>query len=214
MRIVDLDKITLLKGQHSPDSQYCVMELAAYIAEEKWSDHPISVSPIIGIFLRCWNDSLDDETRQQLKPYAIKVINTQGTKKQELERTWMAIDWLVREYTPAFLRLAGLTAHADVLTNLAALTESSYTRDAQAKIDAAWAAARDAAGEDAAKAAARDAAGAAAWAAAWAATWAAAREDAAGDAAGKKLEPAVKIVQASAFLLLNRMIAITGKLDS
>jgi hypothetical protein len=65
---------------------------------------------------------------------------------------------------------------------------------------------------DAALAAALDAAVAAARHAALAAAWAATL-DAAGAAAGaaatKQLEPTVKILQASALLLLDRMIAVT-----
>ena len=73
--------------------------------------------------------------------------------------------------------------------------------------DAAWAAARDAAW-DAARDAARDAAWDAARAAAWAAAWDAARA-AAWAAAWEKLAPTVKLLQSSALLLLDRMIAVT-----
>ncbi len=80
--------------------------------------------------------------------------------------------------------------------------------------DAAWDAARGAAG-NAARVAARDAAGGAArgaagdaarvaaWGAAWGVAW-----DAAGDAAGDALRPTVEILQASALLLLDRMIQV------
>jgi hypothetical protein len=105
---------------------------------------------------------------------------------------------------------------------------------AAAAWDAAWDAATDAAW-DAAMDAARDAAGAAAWAAAWDAAWAAARDaagaavraaatdaaraavraaawdaawDAAWAAAGRRLAPAVAQLQQSAFVLLDRMIAV------
>jgi hypothetical protein len=145
MRTVNLDEITLSKGAHSPDSQFCVMELAAYIAGEKWTDHPKCVSRVIAAFLRLWNDALDDANRQMLKPYAIKAVNTAGTKKQEAERAWMATDWLVRECAPAFLRLAGLTNHATALETLASLTGAREATKVQPTIDAARDAARDAA---------------------------------------------------------------------
>ena len=236
MRTVDLDTITLTYGSHNPDSQYCVMELAAYIAEEPWSDHPQSVSPVIGAFLRNWNDSLDAKTRQMLKPYAVTVIGTRGTKKQESKRAWMATDRLARECAPAFLRLAGLTDHAEALENLVALTTATGAKAAQPKLNAARDAARAAAGaaaRAAAGAAARAAAGAAAGDVAWAAARAAAGAaagaaaraaagdvawDAAGAAAGaaaravaqKKLAPTVKALQQSALGLLDRMIAVTA----
>src|SRR5690349_5848590 len=171
MRTVNLDEIKLYKGAHNPDSQMCALELAAYIAEEPWSDHPMCVSPVIAAFMRNWNDSLNDDERQMLKPYVLKSINTVGTKADEEKRAWMATDWLVRECAPAFLRLAGLTVHAEALEKLAALDSISRAKEAQPTLAAAGAAARDAAwaaARAAAGAAARDAAGAAARDAAWA----------------------------------------------
>lgn len=232
MRRLNLNEITLLKGSHKANGHFCVMELAAYIAEEPWSDRPACVSPAIGAFLRTWNDSLDDEQRQMLKPYAIACINTTGTQEQEEQRAWMATDWLVRECVPAFLRLAGLTSHAETLEHLAALSGTREATNAQPHLVIAW----DAAGWSAATwdAAAWDAvwsaaAGNAAWsAAAWNAPRAHAAEDAAWDVArraaavaaagaaravrdaARKLQPTVKILQARALLLLDRMIAVTA----
>jgi hypothetical protein len=199
-RLPWLETFQLERGSHSPDGRACIMEAAAYIAGEPWSDHPKCVSPAIGAFLRSWNDSLSDEDRQILKPYVTKVIGTRGTKAQEEKRAWLAMDWLARECAPAFLRLAGLTEHAVALEGLAALTTTRHVQAAQPKLDAAgtaagaavWAAAAGAAARDAAwvavwaaaaGAAARDAAKDAAWAAAWAAAAGAAARDAARDAA-------------------------------
>jgi len=174
-----------------------VVELAAYIACEEWSDHPKYVSPSIAAFLRSWNDSLDDETRQILKPYAVKCIATTGTDEHEEIRAWMATDWLVREYAPAWLRLAGLAKQAEALESLAALTGKREAKSVQPIIEAAR---KDAA-----------AAGAAAGAAAWAAAGTAARDAAwaaAGTAAKKKLAPTIKALQQSALRLLDRMIEV------
>lgn len=236
MRTVNLDEITLLRGSHEPGSKYCVMELAAYIAEEPWSDAPKSVSPVIGAFLSSWNDLLLDEPRQMLKPYAIKSLNTAGTRAQEEQRAWMATDWLARECAPAFLRLAGLTEHAESLKNLTPLTGEREAKAAQRKVDAAV---RDAGAASAACAArtanavwdinaaldvsaAWAASGAraactvsAAWAVSGARAAAAARDASASSAACAgasaaldALETTVKILQASALLLLDRMIAV------
>lgn len=192
MRNIDLTKIVLKSGGHTPDGEYCVMELAAFIAEEPWSDHPKCVSPVIAAFLRSWNDALDDETRQILKPYAIKSLNTVGTEADEEIRAWMATEWLARECAPAFLRLAGLTEHAETLEQLADLDGSRAAKNAQPALSAARAAAR-------------------ALAASHAASQVAALDAARAAAAGKKLEPTVKILQASALRLLDRMIAVTDK---
>ena len=189
-RLALLDTLVLEHGAHSPDGKFCIMEASAYIAGEPWSDSPECVSPVIAAFLRSWNDSLDDDARQMLKPYVTKVIGTRTTKADETKRAWMCTDWLARECAPAFLRCAGLTEHAETLESLAALTNAKRATAAQPKLVAAWDAATDAA-RDAATAAARDAA------------WAAAR-----DAATESLAPTVKLLQTSALGLLDRMIEV------
>jgi hypothetical protein len=219
-RLAELDALVLAKGSHASwEKGACVMEAVAYVAGEPFSDHPECASPVIGAFLRSWNDRLDDQTRQRLKPYIPRLVGTKGTKRQEEKRAWMATDCLAREYVPAFLRLAGLTEHAEELEGLAALTTAKRAEKAQPTLAAAgdaaraaWAAARDAASA-AASAAAGDAARDAAWAAARDAAWAAARDAAwaAGDAADEALAPTVAMLQESAFGLLDRMIAVTEK---
>ena len=195
-RLAKIEGLPLFRGAHSPDSTFCVMEAVAYVAGEPWSDSPECVSPVISTFLRSWNDSLDDDARQMLKPLIPKVIGTHTTSAAEDKRAWMATDWLARECAPAFLRLAGLTGHAETLEQLAALTTIKRAQAAQPKLDAAGAAA-GAAAWAAARAAAGAAAGAAARAAAGAAAWAAARD---------ALAPTVKALQQSALLLVERMI--------
>ena len=173
-----LDALILDRGAHSPDGKACVMEAVAYVAREPWSDNPRCASPIIGSFLRSWNDAMNDEDRQMLKPYITRLVGTRTTEADEEIRAWMITDWLARECAPAWLRLAGLTSNAELLERLAPLTDGDTARSAWDELNAAGAAARAAAGaaaQAAARAAARAAAGAAARAAAGAA---------AGDAAG------------------------------
>ena len=219
-----LDGITLTTGNHAapPDGadtcDACIMEIVAWIAGEPWSDHPGCASPVIGAFLRSWNDVLDDDPRQDLKRYARRLVGSRGTAAQEDARGWMALDWLVRTHTPAWLRLAGLNAQADRLAGLPEFragmdvaplkpTLQAVRQDAAAAWaaagDAAWAAAWAAAG-DAAWAAAGDAARAAARAAARDAARAAAR-----DAARLRLAPTVTELQASAHQLIDRMLTVT-----
>jgi hypothetical protein len=234
-RLAELDALTLASGGHeSWEKGACVMEAVAYVAGEPFSAYPECASPVIGAFLRSWNDDLDDETRQRLKPYIPRLVGTKGTKRQEEKRAWMATDWLARECAPAFLRLAGLTEHAEKLEGLSALTTTKRAEKAQPTLDAAWAAAWDAAVEAAgaawdaaveaaraaARAAARDAAveaAGAAWdaaveaaGAAWDAAVEAARA-AARAATHEALAPTVAVLQESAFGLLDRMIAVTEK---
>ncbi len=180
-RLPYIEALQLDSGAHDAPNNglvyACVMEAVAYVAGDPWSDHPECASPVLGAFLRSWNDSLSDEDRQMLKPLIPRLVGTKASKKVEKKRAWMATDWLVRECAPAFLRLAGLTEHAEALEGLAALTTTKRAEKAQPTLAAAEGAARAAAwaaAGDAAEAAARAAAMAAAMAAGEAAGWAAA----------------------------------------
>ena len=194
-RLSLIETVSLEKGAHKPGAGYCAIELASYVAGEPWSDK--CVSPVIRAFVVSWNDTLDDTDRQMLKPYIPLVIGTKTTEADEETRAWLATDWLVHTFAPAWLDLAGLAESAATLRALPNLTSTELAtaalptiRAAREKSDAAWAAAR---------AAARDAAGDAARDSAWAAARA---------AADKALAPTVKALQAEALLLLDRMVAV------
>ena len=56
--------VRLGRGKHSsPDQGACVMELASMLAGERFGDRPRAVCPVIGAFLRTYNDALDDDRR-------------------------------------------------------------------------------------------------------------------------------------------------------
>jgi hypothetical protein len=207
-----------------------LLEWAAYVAGEPWSDTPACVSPVLGVFGRNINDVLGDDKRQELKRFVPSsaaelanatpeqragwILGTAGDGLDE-QRSYMALDWLIRTWTPTWLDLAGLTAEAQTLRDLrrivdlvAAQQAGPVVRAAGEKATerraAAWAAAGDAAWA-AAGDAAWDAAGAAAWAAAGAAAGDAAGA-AAGDAAWDVLNPTVAALQDSAIALFATMI--------
>jgi hypothetical protein len=215
-----LAKVTALhRGGHSPGEMMCAMEAVAFVAGEPWSDTPECASPVIGAFMRNWNDSLpDDERTELLLPLIPRLVGTRGSEDLEQRRATMATDWLIRVHTPAWLRLAKLDAQADALERLPEITDFAQCPGLMPTLEAVRkdsAAAWDAAG-DAARAAAWDAAGAAARAAARAAAWDAAGDaardaaraaawDAAGDAAGAALAETKKQLQQSAVQLVIRM---------
>jgi hypothetical protein len=229
---LELDTIILSEGGHSSREQgVCLLEAVAWWAEEDHSDQPECVSPILGMYGRSLNDVLPDGKRQRLRVYIPQLPGTAGDGLDE-RRGYIALDWLVRTYLPAWLRLVpALIADADLLArhrpietleDAAAVGEivrdaESHTltaRDAAGAAAgyAASAAARDAAGDaawTAAGAAARDAAGAAAGFAArdaaGDAAWAAAGF-AARDAAGDALKPTVEQLQDSAITLFGELI--------
>ena len=219
LELAGLETLRLESGGHEKRTDgVCVMEAVAWFAGEPHSDHPECASKLLTTFAMGLNDSWDADQRQKLVPFIPRLLGTRDGRDHE--RGLLAADWLLRTYTPAWLRLANLTDEAEALAGHAPLTDWSGLADFMADLeaarakaaaartaardaawDAAWTAAARAAARDAAWDAARDAAWAAAWTAAWAAAGAAAR-----DAAGAALKPTVTDLQASALELLDRMI--------
>jgi hypothetical protein len=147
----ELPTITLDKGAHpTPDLGMCVMEAVAYVAGEPHSDHPVCASPVLTGYAVSLNDLLPTSTRQLLVPMVPRIVGT-ATDGQDEARGYLALDWLIRTYTAAWLDLAGLTAEATALRDLRRIVDRASARtarpvveDGQAKASAAWAAAWDA----------------------------------------------------------------------
>jgi len=183
---LNIGTLQLKAGSHRPDSgEACLLEAVSFVAGEPWSDRPQCVSQILGAYGRKLNDVLPDSKRQQLVPLIPKLIGTAGDGLDE-QRSYLALDWLIRTYLPTWMRLVpALVPQADLIAGRGpirtlddAAAIGDLVREAAAQSAAAWAAAGAAAG-DAAGDAAWDAAGAAAWDAAWdaagGAAWDAAR---------------------------------------
>jgi hypothetical protein len=214
MQLDLIERVSLKEGSHkSRDNGLCVMELVAWVAGEKHTDEPECVCPVIGAFLRCWNDALptDADRDRLLKPLVAPSIGTRAGKDVANRRAFMCMDWGVRVSLPTWLEVCGerYRLHVAALRALPEVADwedlanampvlVSAQKEADAAWDAAWAAARAAAWDAAwaaARAAARDAAWAAAWDAAWDAAWAAAWAaawDAAWDAAKKDFNGLVR----------------------
>ncbi|TAK93776.1 hypothetical protein EPO05_06940, partial [Patescibacteria group bacterium] len=179
---IDLSAIRLGKGSHEdgpppgdPNCELCLFEWFNVLVTPPnggphiTDDCPPDVSKVLHIFGMRLNDALPNDRRQELVrflPGPDQPSPLAGTRDDGLDetRSYMALDWLIRTYTPAWLDLAGLTAEATALRDLrrivdlvAAQAAGPVVRDAQSKAaaagDAAWAAAGAAA-----RAAARDAA--------------------------------------------------------
>ncbi|HEX6020651.1 MAG TPA: hypothetical protein VFZ00_01565, partial [Solirubrobacter sp.] len=152
----------LSEGSHPTAAEgRCAMEWVAYLAGEPHTDSPVCVSPLLRGFGIALNDPWDDEQRQKLRPYLARCIGT-ANDGRDMERSWMAWDWLVRTFVPAFLDLRPeLREHAARLRALSPVLAIEGFDESRRLIEEARAAAR------------------AAWAAAGDAAW-----DAAGDAAG------------------------------
>ena len=88
--------VKLSRGAHSsPEKGVCVMELASMLAGEKFNDRPASVSPLIARFLRVYNDRLENHRRQDLIPYASRVVGTRASRGVERTRARLCVDWML-----------------------------------------------------------------------------------------------------------------------
>lgn len=214
--------IHLKQGAHDRrEDGMCVMEAAAYIADEGHS----SVSPTITSFLQAWNDGLQNDADRDrlLKPLLLVVLHTRTTAADEETRAWMMLDWLVRVYTPAWLGAAALDEHAAAVRALARIDSVGARRAAASTLDAARVAAEGRCGGsprgEVAWATAATA-GPAAWRAArtsvWGSAgdamrdtaWATASTAAAGARVRVALAPVVAVLQASACDLVRRLAAV------
>jgi hypothetical protein len=82
--------VRLSRGKHtSPRSGACVMELTSMLAGEPFSDRPECVCPVIGAFLRAYNDSIDNRRRQDLYAYAAEAVVSRacsGVEQAQVDR--------------------------------------------------------------------------------------------------------------------------------
>jgi hypothetical protein len=93
--------VRLAPGRHPhPDDGVCVMELSSMLAGEPLTDHPRTVSPVLGALLRGYNDGLDAERRQSLKRYAAECLGTARGRAAERERRRRVRRWLAATAPP------------------------------------------------------------------------------------------------------------------
>lgn len=220
MTTTDLTTITLAKGSHhNPARGMCLLEAVAYVSGEEFNDHPPCVSPILSAYGRSLSDALPDDKRQLLVPFIPRLIGTSGDGKDQA-RGLMAVDWLIRTYTPTWLRSAGLDEAA---VSLEALSRQASWDDVKTAVPVVQAAKRTAwsadwsaapgAGDAAARYAIRYAIRYADEDVAWHAV-----EDAAGIAgyaAGiadkARLQPTIDALQDSAIELFDRLIVAAAR---
>ena len=124
----DPQTVRLKRGQHqSPDHGLCVMELASLLEGGPFTDEPESVSPLVGTFLREYNDRLDPSHRGDLVALAEASLDSKGTEADESRRAELCRAWVRRwhprlerrwwELFPQPLRVR----HIDVTDRVAAL---------------------------------------------------------------------------------------------
>ncbi len=70
----------LSSGKHrSPRKGACFMEMASYLAGERWSDHPACTHPLLASMARLVNDSLPDADRPRILRLIPDVVGVTGT---------------------------------------------------------------------------------------------------------------------------------------
>jgi len=79
--------VRLSAGKHrSPEDGVCVVELASMLAGETFTDRPPSVCPVIGAFLRAYNDGTTEERRQDLYECASLIVGSRADRGAEHQR--------------------------------------------------------------------------------------------------------------------------------
>ena len=69
----------LSSGRHrNPRKGACFMEMASYLAGERWSDHPTCTHPLLSSLARLVNDALPDSERSQLLSLIPDVVGLTG----------------------------------------------------------------------------------------------------------------------------------------
>jgi hypothetical protein len=134
----DLETITLETLPHARRGlRLTLLELVSWLAHQPHTDDPDTVSPVLRTYVRWLASGVDDNTRQQLKSVAQRLIDTAEPKAagdargpmqgrlgpRDSARAWATADWLVRVQGPAWLRLAGLVEAAGRLEALGPVTE-------------------------------------------------------------------------------------------
>ena len=233
----DWDTLTLAEGSHDNGETdgcgsplLCFMEAFNVSRGQRVTDAcPADVSLTLHGFIIGLNDAFGTADRQRLKRYRDQIIGTGSQPDADERAAYMCVDWLIRTYTPAFLRLAGLDQHADALASAGEVVDLATLGQVTDRISAAdsvacsvarsaadspgdWAASLSAdwAALSAADLAAYLTAGSVAYLAATRAAASVASSVASSAAtlvAEQMLAPTVAALQASAFGLLDRMIA-------
>jgi hypothetical protein len=91
---IDPDSVRLEPGAHrSPRDGVCLMELASIVANEGFSDRPRCVCEVIAAFLRDWNDRSSHAQRQQLRPYARRVVGSRSGRSVTRRRRDLCLIW-------------------------------------------------------------------------------------------------------------------------
>jgi len=129
----------LSTGRHrSPRKGACFMEMASYLAGERWSDHPKCTHPLLAGLARQVNDTVPDSVRARLAPMIPSVIGLTGedprieaTLALQCARTALPIASHTRQNVLAL----GILSCERVLAELDGRPRDSLTAASRAALD-------------------------------------------------------------------------------
>jgi hypothetical protein len=82
------------RGRHSsPEQGACVVELASMLAEERFSDHPRCVCPVVAAYMRTVNDGAPEGELRRLVPYAAQIVGTRVAPAGRRRRARECLSW-------------------------------------------------------------------------------------------------------------------------
>jgi hypothetical protein len=86
-------KTTVLAPGRHRDAAHgvCAMELSSMLGDERFSDHPQRVCPVVAAFLRGYNDGLPPKLRQELFGIASSVIDSRTADPRVREERMTAL---------------------------------------------------------------------------------------------------------------------------
>jgi hypothetical protein len=100
-----------------------VVELASVIAGEEFSDRPSCVCPVIGAFLRGWNDRASHTERQRLSPYAARIVGSRSNPRVTRKRRDICLEWAGADLSHGGVR--GLLSRAGMRLKIAVFCGSA-----------------------------------------------------------------------------------------
>src|SRR4051794_40947658 len=96
--IITHQNVRLRRGAHrSPADGACVMEVVSMLAGERFTDRPQTACPVIGAFLRAYNDIVGDAPRQEMLACAANVVDSRRPEA-EPERVRRCVEEAVASY--------------------------------------------------------------------------------------------------------------------
>lgn len=91
------------------ESELCVMSLVALLAGERHTDRPVTACPVIAAYAIKVNDTIDCDTRQDLKLLATRIMGTNDGRHGE--RAWLLARVCVNEVFPLLMEDVGAPPH-------------------------------------------------------------------------------------------------------